>query len=154
MEKKEARIKCSGCGTSFKLRIPVTDKPVSFKCKKCGKVLKIKIKATGAESAPPPPPAPAPDLVLSEMPEFETTQLPESNEFHESPPPSGSLRTPTMVESHFFAQSVPQPPPSDDASRRWLMLADEMVKGPFTDEEIVSMIHSGELTAEISLRMG
>ncbi len=159
MEKKEARIKCSGCGTTFKLRIPVTDKPVSFKCKKCGKVLKIKIKASEPGPAPAPAPAATPppvpaDLVLSEMPEFETTQLPEAGDYQDTPPPPGSLRTPSVVESHFFAQSVSQPPPSDDPNRRWLMLADEMVKGPFTDEEIINMIHSGELTAEISLRMG
>ena len=62
MEKKEARIKCSGCGTSYKVKIPVTDKPVSFKCKKCGKVLKLKVKAAEAPPAPPPPPRPEMDF--------------------------------------------------------------------------------------------
>ncbi len=142
MEKKEARIKCSGCGTSFKLRIPVTDKPVSFKCKKCGKVLKIKI-VTNEE--PPPPP---------EQLEFETSQLPELENYHDAPSPPTNLRQPSVVESHFFAQSVEHPPPSADSKRRWLMLADEMVKGPFTDEEILDMIREGEITAETSLRMG
>lgn len=151
MEKKEARIKCSGCGTSFKLKIPVTEKPVSFKCKKCGKVLKIRIK--GPEPAAEVP-APAPPPPISEMPEFETTQLPEVGDYHDTPAPPGSMKTPSVVESHFFAQSVPQPPPSDDARRRWLMLADEMVRGPYTDDEVVSMIHNGEITAETSLRMG
>ncbi len=34
------------------------------------------------------------------------------------------------------------------------MLADEMVRGPYTDDEVISMIHNGEITAETSLRMG
>jgi hypothetical protein len=151
MEKKEARIKCSGCGTSYKLKIPVTEKPVSFKCKKCGKVLKIRIKGPEPQTTATPP---EPERPISEMPEFETTQLPETGDYHDVPAPPGSLRTPSAVESHFFAQAVPQPPPSDDVRRRWLMLSDEMVRGPYTDEEIVSMIHNGEITAETSLRMG
>ncbi len=153
MEKKEARIKCSGCGTSFKLKIPVTEKPVSFKCKKCGKVLKIRIKGPEPEAMAPAP-EPPPETPISEMPEFETTQLPEIGDYHDTSAPPGSLKTPSVVESHFFAQSVPQPPPSDDVRRRWLVLADEMVRGPYTDEEIVTMIHNGEITAETSLRMG
>ena len=142
MEKKEARIKCSGCGTSFKLRIPVTDKPVSFKCKKCGKVLKIKI-VTNEEPSPPP-----------EKLEFETSQLPELENYHDTPSPAVNLRPPSVVESHFFAQSVDHPPPSADSKRRWLMLANEMVRGPYNDEEILDMIREGEITAETSLRMG
>ncbi len=66
MEKKEARIKCNGCGTTFKVKVPVTDKPVGFKCKKCGKQLKIRVaptdkEAPASQAAPPAaqtPPAP------------------------------------------------------------------------------------------------
>ena len=84
MEKQEARIKCTGCGSSYKLKVPVTDKPVNFKCKKCGKILKVKITAAdgkqpAAQPAPPPPPqsdAPVPGL--------ETTQLPEFDDFFDS----------------------------------------------------------------------
>lgn len=146
MEKKEVRIKCSGCGTAFKLKIPVTEKPVSFKCKKCGKVLKIKIKATDPE--------PAPALPVSQMPEFETTQLPDTGHYQNTPAPEGIMGSLGLVEGHLFAQVASQPASSEEEGRRWLMLADEMVRGPFTDAEIISMIQSGEITAEISLRMG
>jgi predicted RNA-binding Zn-ribbon protein involved in translation (DUF1610 family) len=64
MEKKEAKIKCTGCGSSFKVKVPVTDKPVNFKCKNCGKVLKLKVSGSSAPgpeaAAPPPAPAPPP----------------------------------------------------------------------------------------------
>ncbi|MFH0821978.1 MAG: hypothetical protein V2B18_04455, partial [Pseudomonadota bacterium] len=52
MDKKEAKIKCSTCGSSFKVRVPVTDKPASFKCKKCGKILKIRVKGPGPDGGP------------------------------------------------------------------------------------------------------
>ena len=77
MEKKEARIKCSGCGASYKLKIPVTDKPVSFKCKKCGKVLKLKVKPSseGARGQT--------VEESSKQPEFETTQLPDAGDYQD-----------------------------------------------------------------------
>lgn len=91
MEKQEARIKCTGCGSSYKLKVPVTDKPVNFKCKKCGKILKVKVTTAGAAAEPkkapaPPPPAPPspppqPDAAIQG---FETSQLPELDDFFES----------------------------------------------------------------------
>ncbi len=71
MEKKEARIKCSGCGSSYKVKIPVTDKPVSFKCKKCGKVLKLRIKSVSPEADV--PAAPSFQTAMESEPEFERT---------------------------------------------------------------------------------
>lgn len=160
MDKKEARIKCSGCGTPYKLRLPVTDKPVSFKCKQCGKVLKLKIKSVEEKTdfvAPPEPPSD-----LGPIPEFETTQLPDDDyfqdqsykEYHKPQQSAPSLAQPSVVESHFFAQSVPQPPASEDKDRRWVVLMEDVVKGPFTDQEILSMIKDGEVSAETSIRMG
>lgn len=77
MEKKEARVKCNACGTSFKLKVPVTDRPVSFKCKNCGKVLKIRVKAGPKESAPETRPAAPPAAAGNSqpaLPGFESTQ--------------------------------------------------------------------------------
>jgi predicted RNA-binding Zn-ribbon protein involved in translation (DUF1610 family) len=150
MEKKEARIKCSGCGASYKVKIPVTDKPVSFKCKKCGKVLKLKIKSSA-------PPTPSFQPEMEPPPQFETSQLPDLDAYDDRPPePPGSGPT---LEPHFFGQAVEQPPPAQtpsaqDKSRRWIVLSGDIVKGPFTDDEIVAMIRDGDITAETSLRMG
>lgn len=157
MEKKEARIKCNGCGTSYKLKIPVTDKPVSFKCKKCGKVLKIQIKSVH-ETKPQPegplvrPPEPPPyDTALPT--EFETTQLPDAVDYHGSagPPP---IKQATFVESHEFGQADAAPAPEEDRSRRWLVLSADLIRGPFSDNEIVRMIRDKEIVAGTSLRLG
>jgi hypothetical protein len=155
MEKKEARIKCSGCGTSYKVKIPVTDKPVSFKCKKCGKVLKLKIKSDAPQAAAPPAPSFQPATELP--PEFETSQLPDSDAYDDRS--SGQSVSGPTLEPHFFGQAVEQqpaaqPPSPQDKSRRWIVLSGDIVKGPFMDDEIVAMIRDGDITAETSLRMG
>jgi hypothetical protein len=163
MDKKEARITCSGCGTSYKLKIPVTEKPVSFKCKKCGKVLKIRIAATSGQAPSPPPsapPVPAPDPEMAptfdDVPLFETTQLPDSD-YSSSGSSSQSFFEGQLqgFEDHIFSQSTERPPPPEDAPvRRWIVLSGDMVKGPFSDDEIVSMIKDGDVVAETSLRRG
>jgi hypothetical protein len=164
MDKKEARITCSGCGTSYKLKIPVTEKPVSFKCKKCGKVLKIRIAATAGQAPSPPtaaPPAPAPDPEMAptfdDVPLFETTQLPDTG--YSSPGSTSESDFHDQIqglEDHVFSQSTERPPPSreDGPVRRWIVLSGDMVKGPFSDDEIVSMIKDGDVVADTSLRRG
>jgi predicted RNA-binding Zn-ribbon protein involved in translation (DUF1610 family) len=162
MDKKEARIKCSGCGTPYKLKIPVTEKPVSFKCKKCGKVLKIRIAATAGpnpSTVAPAPPAPLDDMAptFDDTPVFETTQLPDTDYGRPDSAPEpdfqGQLE---RIENHTFSQSKEQAPEPQDKgpNRRWLALAGDMVKGPFSDDEIVSMIKDGDVIADTSLRMG
>ncbi|HMK34703.1 MAG TPA: DUF4013 domain-containing protein [Desulfomonilaceae bacterium] len=162
MEKKEARIKCSGCGSSYKLRIPVTEKPVSFKCKKCGKVLKIRITASAPappqEIPPPPPPVQETAPTFDDIPQFETTQLPDTDYFarQDSVSESDFHEQLQGLESHEFSQSAEQAPSpaTEDLVRRWIVLSGDMVKGPFSDEEIVSMIRDRDVTADTSLRMG
>ncbi len=204
MEKQEARIKCTGCGSSYKLKIPVTDKPVNFKCKKCGKILKVKV-----ATAPKEPTPPAPE---STMPGLETTQLPDAEDFFDPSASAGTssagsggdqagdlfggsfqldptlpifsnerlgdsgprikptldetIRIPEPVFEQGYADqlfpqakatkqaSAPAPSRTRGSERRWLALDDEQVKGPFTDNEVVSMIQEGEIGAETPLRMG
>ena len=106
MEKKEARIKCSGCGSSYKVKIPVTDKPVSFKCKKCGKVLKLRIKSVSPEADA--PTAPSFQTAMDSEPEFERTQLPDSDAYDDRAQES-SVNAPTL-EPHFFGQAIETAP--------------------------------------------
>ena len=150
MEKKETRIKCSGCGTSYKVKVPVTDKPVSFKCKKCGKVLKLKIKPaasteTGAES----PPQPS----MPRMPELETTQLPDMGPYQDLSGPE-KIHRPSVVEHLFLDHPEDAFTTPPDKSRSWIVLADDVIKGPLSDQEITKMIERGEIRADTSLRMG
>lgn len=146
MEKKEARIKCSGCGTSFKVKVPVTDKPVSFTCKKCGKVLKLKLKTT------PDVPVATKD-VPSALPGFEPTHLFDVDAYHREMSQS-RIQNPSVVE-HLFLDTPPEAPLGPpDAGRRWLLLSADIIRGPFTDPEIVKMIQGREITADMSLRMG
>ncbi|MDQ7783630.1 MAG: DUF4013 domain-containing protein [Desulfomonilaceae bacterium] len=148
MEKKEARIKCSGCGTSYKIRIPVTDKPVSFTCKKCGKVLKLKVKAPATPS-----PQSRPDLDFKPPTNFETTQLPEEGDYHDSGI-GVSGKSADFVEDHVFEQAAPSAGPRDEMGRHWLVLAHDQINGPFTGSEVIDMIRSSRVTAQTSLRMG
>jgi len=150
MEKKEARIKCSGCGASFKVKVPVTDKPVSFKCKKCGKVLKLKIKPTGSEEAAPKAPAGPPQ---GQMPELETTQLPDSGAFQDTPA-APKIQRPSVVEHLFLEHPEDAPVSKTEPSRSWVVLANDVIKGPLADQDVIKMIESGEITADTSLRMG
>ncbi len=154
MEKKEARIKCTGCGTSYKIKIPVTDKPVSFTCKKCGKVLKLRIKAVSAPEAPPPP-AEKPASWLADL---ETTQLPDSDSVPDKSEPK-IQKAPSFVENYLFPGPTPPGTAPHDAAppdqvRRWIVLSDDLIKGPFTETEVVQMIKNGEVKAHTSLRMG
>ncbi len=144
MEKTEARVKCSGCGTHYKLKFPITDKPIRFQCKKCGKVLSVRIKPP-AQAAPVQPARPEPSPQV--MPELETTQLPDWQESDESPA-QGGLDQPKSAYTPTPTQSVA---PED---RRWLVLSDEEVKGPFNNDEIADMIKTRFIGAETSLRMG
>jgi hypothetical protein len=145
MEKKEARVKCSGCGTHYKLKFPVTDKPIRFQCKKCGKVLALRVKPP-AQTAPVRPSAPEPAHQV--MPELETTQLPDWQEFDEAPAQGGLEQTKAADATPTPSQSVT---PED---RRWLVLSDEEVKGPFNNDEIADMIKTRFISSETSLRMG
>ncbi len=146
MEKKDALVKCSGCGTPYKLKIPVTDKPLRFQCKKCGKVLNIRIKAAPEQVPPPQPEESAPSDGL--IPEFETTQLPDSMDDQEQATVAPVGRQPS------FTDSADQSFPSAMVDRRWLVLSNEQVKGPFTDDEVSGMIKAGEIGPDTSLRMG
>jgi hypothetical protein len=139
MEKKEARIKCTGCGTSYKIKIPITDKPVSFTCKKCGKVLKLRIKAASAPEAPPIP---------ARLPELETSQLPDPD-MVPAKPEQKIQKSPSFVDTFLFPGATPP-----EEARRWIVLSDDLIKGPFTGTEIVHMIENREVTAGTSLRMG
>ena len=148
MEKKEVRVKCSGCATSYKLKVPETDKPIRFQCKKCGKVLVVRLKspAQTAEQSPPARPQPSPEM----MPQLETTQLPEWSDDSASAPGQSV----GMVETRYFDAPKEQPETMSAKDRRWLVLSDEQVKGPFNDDEIVEMIKNRSISAETSLRMG
>ncbi len=219
MEKKEARIKCHGCGTTFKLKVPVSDKPINFTCKKCGKVLKIKLKASPTEAPAPPPKPKASQPVIesnqmgdfadddfgsldsNQMPsgehevapqfddtpissedrkKFETTQLPEFEDGEDAgvdlsaPPPSqfetgplDDLELTQLPDQGPYQNTAGSPPlatqaPDDsqeavaagDGNRRWIVLDEDLIKGPFSDEEILEMIQQGEVRADTSLRMG
>jgi hypothetical protein len=146
MEKKEARIKCSGCGTSFKVKVPVTDKPVSFKCKKCGKVLKLKLKPA---AQPPDPSEDSPGQPTG----FEPTHLFDVDAYHREMAQSKD-HSPSVVE-HLFLDAPPEAPLGPaDKGRRWIVLSADIIRGPFTDPEIVKMIQSREITADMSLRLG
>jgi hypothetical protein len=203
MEKQEARIKCTGCGSSYKLKVPVTDKPVNFKCKKCGKVLKVKVTTASEQEQEQAAAPPAGDATIQG---FETTQLPELDGFFDSggsgggkqsaPSPGGFQLDPTLAlfttdraggdgpkikptldetvripepvfEQGYADQLFPQPKAAKQAAaqapapartrgseRRWLALDDEQVRGPYTDNEVVSMIEDGEIDSETPLRMG
>jgi len=145
MEKKEARVKCSGCGTHYKLKFPVTDRPIRFQCKKCGKVLSLRVRPP-AQTAPVQPSDPDPAHQV--MPQLESTQLPDWQEFDEAPAQGGLDQTKAADATPTQSQSVT---PED---RRWLALSDEEVKGPFNNDEIADMIKTHFISAETSLRMG
>lgn len=144
MEKKEARIKCSGCGAPYKLKIPVTEKPVSFKCKKCGKVLKLKVKQSSEGE-------PRSAFEAESKPEFETTQLPDTDYYQDRPGPPP--RTASFVEGHEFVQAPPVRA-GQEVGRQWMILADELIKGPFTGTEVIDMIKTKEVSPDTSVRMG
>jgi hypothetical protein len=162
MEKKEARIKCSGCNTSYKLKIPVTDKPVSFKCKKCGKVLKIKLKA--ADTAQTAAPKASAQQQAEEF-DFQMTQMPDVEGYQDTPAPQSAAgrqatKQSTDLETEDF-EFVQKPVEADDQgdrsegqTRRWIVLDGDAVKGPFTDDEIITMIKAGSVESETSMRMG
>ncbi len=153
MEKKVVRVKCSGCASTYKVKAPVTDKPVSFKCKKCGKVLKLRLK-TPETSPPPPPPMfepPAPDPMEFS---FETTQLPDVDTYQSAPIPNEPA---PEIEGHVFEQAPAFEPPKSPAAkdqRSWLVLTGDTVKGPFSDREIIVMIQQGDVVEDTQLKLG
>ncbi|MEJ2716931.1 MAG: DUF4013 domain-containing protein [Deltaproteobacteria bacterium] len=98
MEKKQVRLTCRGCGTAFKLKVPVTTKPVSFKCRKCGKVLKIRMRPAPKKETSPPPS----QKISDSMPELMSNQLPDSDDYQDSQLEiDPGLRTPSAVEVQF-----------------------------------------------------
>lgn len=148
MDKQEARITCSGCGTSYKVKIPVTDKPVSFTCRKCGKVLKLKVKTVPAEKK-------ADELDQGLAPGFETTQLPDTEDYQSPSPATKPAPEPAaFVEAPLAGPPAEKGEPADDQPRKWLVLLEDLIKGPFSKNEIVQMIKSGEVETGTSLRMG
>lgn len=144
MEKKEARIKCSGCGASYKLKIPVTEKPVNFKCKKCGKVLKLKVKSSLPGETKP---APRGDDAFV----LETSQLPDSRDYYDRPAPPP--KTASFVEGHEFVQAAGVRRPRE-ADRQWMVLDEELIKGPFTKSEVIRMIKAKDISPDSPIRMG
>lgn len=148
MEKREARIRCTGCGAAFKVRIPVTDKALSFTCKKCGKVLKIRLKS----AAPAPADYPPSSVDAGQVPGFETTQLPDVGEFHDRPGSGPLVKTFDDVEARHGRAISPRQAGVPDA--RWMILSGEDVKGPFTDDEILALINEREISPNTSLRLG
>ncbi len=211
MEKKEVRVRCRGCGNSFKLKIPVTDRSVSFKCPKCAKVLKIKVSSKAKKPEPAAAPSPAPPsadqgfdgsvfpemdfgptpgaqppgmgfdqggmpemdfgsapatssgMEFERLPEFETSQLPDSASYHEGlgapalGPTPGSAGSEFVSHSFDYAQppaAQGAPPSSPQGFPSWVFMAGDMVKGPFTEDEIRTMIKQGEITPQTSMRMG
>ena len=148
MDKKEARIRCTGCGAAFKVRIPVTDKALSFTCKKCGKILKIRLK-----SSTPAPKDQAPGQAdAGQVPGFETTQLPDSAEFQDHPGSGPLVKTFDDVEGR-YGRATPSKP-SGGPEARWMVLSGEDVKGPYTDDEIRDLIKGREIDPNTSLRLG
>ena len=152
MEKKEARIKCTACGAKFKVKIPVTDRPVSFTCRKCGKVLKLRLKSESqpVESLPSMPPA----GMESSMPEFETTQLPDNAM------PMGEPTGPSIVSAFdelgesASASRQEETPGSMRTGIGWLVLMGEQVTGPYKSSEIMDMVKNGAIRPDTSIRMG
>lgn len=137
MEKKEVRIKCIKCGTGYKLKVPVTDKPVTFKCRQCGKVLRLRIKSASPIAAP----SPAPGQPAIGRPEQ-----------HETPGPGQSVARANFVED-YFSEADRQPAPSTPESG-WFCLSGDLVRGPFTGDQIRTMINKREVQEDTPLRMG
>jgi predicted RNA-binding Zn-ribbon protein involved in translation (DUF1610 family) len=151
MEKKQVRLTCRGCGTAFKLKVPVTSKPVSFKCRKCGKVLKIRMRPAAREEAPASPRQKTSDS----MPELLRNQLPDSDDFKNSRMEIDSrLRTPSAVEVQFPGHAQDASAVTGPRDRRWVMLSDDTIRGPFTNDEIRAMIVKGEVVPSTSIRLG
>jgi len=135
----------------------VTDKPVSFKCKKCGKVLKLQIKSVPGVESPASEagvqmPSPA-SYDAPVPPEFETTQLPEDGDYQDAAA-AALVKQATFVESHQFDSGEESSGRPGEKGSRWLVLSADLIKGPFTDAEIVMMIQDREILAGTSLRLG
>jgi len=150
VEKKEARVKCSGCGASYKVKVPVTDKPVSFKCKKCGKVLKLRIKPTAPVESGSEAPA---SVATPKMPYLENTQLPDAGPYQDLPGRVKEQRS-SVVEHLLLDHPADAPVSQTEKGRSWIVLANDVIKGPLTEQEVVKMIETGEVTADTSLRLG
>ncbi len=84
---------------------------------------------------------------------FETTQLPEETPYEPPSPAPMSIKSPSIVET---LQTTPGAEKAAGAAdnRRWLTLVNEEVRGPFTSEEVKTMIEDGSISPETSLRMG
>ena len=147
MEKKEVRVKCNGCGKAFKLKVPVTSEPVRFKCPSCGKHLKIRV-APG-----PVQPPPAHRVKAAPSTEFESTQLPGTEDHGEGTREQIPRSTPGSVAADRVSEQA-QPAPQSDQTARWVYMADDMVQGPFTDDEMRTIIRQGNVGPETPIRMG
>ncbi|MCA1959610.1 MAG: DUF4013 domain-containing protein [Desulfomonile sp.] len=154
MEKKEVRLKCTGCGTAFKLKVPITDKPLTFTCKKCGKVMKIRLQAPAKKVAAPIPAAPSPPSP-EPAPLIERGQQAETEEFEDLV--SMGLSSPPTLPSP-AAADVASPATGDsltpESDKRWLVMLDDMMRGPFSDAEVIAMIDEGDITPSTSIRLG
>jgi predicted RNA-binding Zn-ribbon protein involved in translation (DUF1610 family) len=151
MEKKEARIKCTGCGTKFKVKIPVTDRPVSFTCRKCGKILKLRLKSGShpVESLPSMPPEEE-----SAPPEFETTQLPDDSMQTNVPVGPSIVSAFDELGDQAPIKKREETPGSFRTGVGWLVLMGEQVTGPYKSSEIAEMVKNGAIHPETSIRMG
>ena len=137
MEKKEIRIKCTGCQASYKLRVPATDKPVLFKCPKCGKSLKLMIKAAPKSAAIAPPADFAP---IERPPGFETTRLTDETDVQDAPGSTPDLKVPSFVDALVGAGTPGQQISAPGRTGMWIFLSADKIRGPFTNEQIRAMI--------------
>lgn len=150
MEKKEVRLKCTGCGTTFKLKVPVTDKPLTFTCKKCQKVMKIRLQASAKTEG-----ATASRSAPETGPLIERGQQSELEEFEDLASmglaPGKTPTSPAVADVPSLAAGTAVSP---EAEGRWVALIDNMVRGPFSDTQVVAMINDGEINTGTSIRLG
>ena len=151
MEKKEIRIKCTGCQASYKLRVPATDKPVLFKCPKCGKSLKLMIKAAPKSAAIAPPADFAP---IERPPGFETTRLTDETDVQDAPGSTPDLKVPSFVDALVGAGTPGQQISAPGRTGMWIFLSADKIRGPFTNEQIRAMIKKREIGPDTSMRRG
>jgi hypothetical protein len=159
MEKREVKVKCSGCGTPIKLKVPVSDTPVSFKCPKCSKALKVRI-APAPAPPPPQPDPPADSFSFGDEPsfEFEQTQFPDDEQFHDTPPPTPEPEQKWEVERADAGSAEPSEPRQAPAEKNpaaiWMFMDEDIIRGPYTDAQVVDLIRKDEIGPTTPMRLG